>query len=548
MEGIGLIRDLIREKIKGALKDLGKDYEFKVEIPPEGFGDFSSNVAMVGTRHFKRPPREVAKDLVDRLRGEEFESIEIAGPGFINFRVSKELLQRVVRGVLDKGREFGKKDIGHGLKVQFEYASANPTGPLTVAHGRQIVIGDTLVKLYKELGFDVENEVYLNDAGRQISLLAYSLWVRYNELFGIENEIPEDGYRGEYLVDVARKLKDEIGDKYKGVWNDEVEAFFKDYAVNEMLRWMKKTFEKMGSSFDNYFSERSLIEDGTVNEILKYFKEKNLVYEKDGALWLKVSEFIDEDDKVLIRKDGTPTYFMTDIAYHYNKKMRGFDRVYDIWGSDHHGHIPRMKVAMKALGFPDDFLTVILHQFVTLKKGGKKLRMSTRAGRFITLDELLEEVGRDATRYFFARIDPSKPLDFDIDLALKQSSDNPVYYVQYAHARISSLFRQAKEKGIEFKNLENVDLLSNDHEREVMKRLDTFEDVLLEAALYYLPSRITSYLEDLAHSFHMFYTHNTILDSSNPDLSNARLNLSKAVQIVIRKGLSILGVSAPERM
>ena len=548
MEGIVLIRDLIRKKIEKVLRDLGKDYEFKVEIPPEGFGDFSSNVAMVGARHFKRPPREVARDLVDRLKGDEFESVEIAGPGFINFWISRKLFQDVVKEVLKKGEEFGRKDIGRGLKVQFEYASANPTGPLTVAHGRQIVIGDTLVNLYRELGFDVKNEVYLNDAGRQISLLAYSLWVRYNELFGIEEEIPEDGYRGEYLIDVAKKLRDEIGDRYKGVWNDDVEAFFKEYAVNEMLNWMKRTFEKMGSIFDNYFSEKSLIEDGTVSEILEYFRKRDLVYEKDGALWLKVSDFIDEDDKVLIRKDGTPTYFMTDIAYHYNKKMRGFDRVYDIWGSDHHGHIPRMKAAMKALGFPDDFLTVILHQFVTLKKGGKKLRMSTRAGRFITLDELLEEVGKDAARYFFARIDPSKPLDFDIDLAVKQSSDNPVYYVQYAHARISSLFRQADEKGIAFRSFENVDLLSNDHEREVMKQLDLFEDVLLEAALYYSPSRITSYLEDLAHRFHMFYTHNTVLDPSNPDLSNARLNLSRAVQIVIKKGLGILGVSAPERM
>ncbi len=548
MEGIVLIRDLIRKKIEKVLRDLGKDYEFKVEIPPEGFGDFSSNVAMVGARHFKRPPREVARDLVDRLKGDEFESVEIAGPGFINFWISRKLFQDVVKEVLKKGEEFGRKDIGRGLKVQFEYASANPTGPLTVAHGRQIVIGDTLVNLYRELGFDVKNEVYLNDAGRQISLLAYSLWVRYNELFGIEEEIPEDGYRGEYLIDVAKKLRDEIGDRYKGVWNDDVEAFFKEYAVNEMLNWMKRTFEKMGSSFDNYFSEKSLIEDGTVSEILEYFRKRDLVYEKDGALWLKVSDFIDEDDKVLIRKDGTPTYFMTDIAYHYNKKMRGFDRVYDIWGSDHHGHIPRMKAAMKALGFPDDFLTVILHQFVTLKKGGKKLRMSTRAGRFITLDELLEEVGKDAARYFFARIDPSKPLDFDIDLAVKQSSDNPVYYVQYAHARISSLFRQVDEKGIAFRSFENVDLLSNDHEREVMKQLDLFEDVLLEAALYYSPSRITSYLEDLAHRFHMFYTHNTVLDPSNPDLSNARLNLSRAVQIVIKKGLGILGVSAPERM
>ncbi len=539
---------MIKEKIKKVLEDLGKDYEFKVEIPPENFGDFSSNVAMVGAKHFRRPPREIAMDLIENLRGDEFESIEIAGPGFINFRVSKSLLQEVVRKVLEEKERFGKRDVGRGTRVQFEYASANPTGPLTVAHGRQIVIGDTLVNLYKELGFDVKNEVYLNDAGRQISLLAYSLWVRYNELFGIKNEIPEDGYKGEYLIDVAKKLKDEVGDEYKGRWNDEIEEFFKRYAVNEMLNWMKSTFERMGSKFDRYFSEKSLVEDGTVDKIIEYFRRKDLVYEKDGALWFKVSEFIDEDDKVLLRKDGTPTYFMTDIAYHYNKRMRGFEKVYDIWGSDHHGHIPRMKAAMKALGFPDDFLTVVLHQFVTLKKGGKKLRMSTRAGRFITLDELLEEVGRDAARYFFARIDPSKPLDFDIDLAVKQSSDNPVYYVQYAHARISSLFRQAREKEINFIEGENLDLLGDEYERSVMKQLDLFEDILLEAAQYYSPAKVTSYLEELAHVFHIFYTHNTILDNSNFEMSNARLNLSKAVQVVIKKGLNLLGVSAPEKM
>ncbi len=543
-----MIRRLIEEKVRRAIEDLGKEYEFKVEVPPEQFGDFSTNAALAGARHFKRPPREIAQDLIERLKGYEFESIEIAGPGFVNFRVSMDLFRRVVEKVLEQKEEYGRIDVGKGTKVQFEYASANPTGPLTVAHGRQIVIGDVLTNVYRELGYDVQNEVYLNDAGRQIYLLAYSLWVRYNELFGIEGEIPEDGYRGEYLKDVAKELAGEIGEKYKGVWSEEVEAFFREYAVSKMVEWMKRTFEKMGSHFDNFFSEKSLIEDGTVEKVLRYLKEKKLVYEKDGALWFKVSRFIDEDDKVLIRKDGTPTYFMTDIAYHYNKRMRGFEKVYDVWGSDHHGHVPRMKAAMKALGFPDDFLTVIIHQFVTLKKGGQTLRMSTRAGRFITLDELIDEVGKDAARYFFARIDPSKPLEFDMDLAVKRSVDNPVYYVQYAHARICSLFRQAEEKGVAFKEGENLELLENEDERRVMKNLDLFEDVLLEVAQTYSPAKLTSYLEELAHSFHLFYTHHTIVDPKNPNLSNARLNLAKAVQLVIRKGLRLLGVSAPERM
>ncbi len=543
-----MIRSLIREKIEKSLKDLGKKFDFKVEVPPEQFGDFSTNVALVGAKHFKRPPREVALDLIEMLKGGEFETVELAGPGFINFRISTRLLRNALERVLSEKEKFGKMDLGKGEKIQFEYASANPTGPLTVAHGRQIVIGDTLVNIYKELGYDVQNEVYLNDAGRQIALLAYSLWVRYNELFGIKKDLPEDGYKGEYLIDTARKLKDEVGDKFKGVWDESVEKFFKEYAVSEMLNWMKKTFENLGTRFDRYYSEKSLIEDGTVQKILDLFKEKNLVYEKDRALWFKVSEFIDEDDKVLIRKDGTPTYFMTDIAYHYSKRRRGFERVYDIWGSDHHGHIPRMKAAMKALGFPDDFLTVIIHQFVTLKKKGENLRMSTRAGRFVTLDNLIKEVGKDATRYFFARIDPSKPLEFDMDLAVKHSTDNPVYYVQYAHARICSLFKQAEEKSLRFKEGENLDLLESELERTVMKKLDLFEDTLMEAADSYSPAKLTSYLEDLAHSFHIFYTYNTVVDISNPELSNARLNLAKAVQLVIKKGLGILGVSAPERM
>ncbi len=544
-----MLREKIAKRVSEALKALGQEYDFKVEVPPEQFGDFSTNAALVGAKYFKRPPRDIASDLAQKLKdNEEFERIEIAGPGFVNFKITSKALREVLKVILKEKDEYGKRNIGKAAKVLLEYGSANPTGPLTVAHGRQMVIGDVLVNVFKELGFDVQNEVYLNDAGRQINLLARSLWVRYNELLGLTHEIPEDGYRGEYLIKVAEKLVEEIGDKYRDKWDEEVESFFKDYALQAMKKGMMETFKKVGSEFDNVFSESSLIKDGTVDHVLNILREKDLVYEKESALWFKVSVFIDEEDKVLIRKDGTPTYFMTDIAYHYNKHERGFEKVYDIWGSDHHGHIPRMKAAMKALGFEDGFFNVILHQFVTLKKGGQTLRMSTRAGRFITLDELIDQVGLDATRYFFARIDPSTPLIFDMDLAVKKSMDNPVYYVQYAHARICSLFKQAQEKGVPFIEGENLDLLENEHERAVMKRLDMFGDVILETYQSFSPSKITSYLEELAHDFHLFYTHNTIVDPKNPELSNARLNLSKAVQIVIRKGLRLLGVNAPERM
>ncbi len=544
-----MIREMINERIEGVLEKLGRKFEFKVEVPPEQFGDFSSNVALIGARYFRRPPLEVARDISRLLADDDlFESVEIAGPGFINFRISIGFLRSVISKVLREGDEYGRSDIGKGMRVQFEYGSANPTGPLTVGHGRQIVIGDVLSNVFRELGYDVDRELYLNDAGRQIKLLGKSLWVRYNELFGLKYEMPEDGYVGEYLVDVAKELKDEVGDTYKGVWNPDVEEYFKRYALKKMLASMKKTILKMGSGFDRYFSESSLIENRTVEKVINILKSKGLVYKKDGALWFKVSEFVDDDDKVLVRKDGTPTYFMTDIAYHYDKHERGYSRVYDIWGSDHHGHVPRMKAAMMALGFGEDFLTVIIHQFVTLKKGGEILRMSTRAGRFLTLDELIEQVGVDATRYFFAMIDPDKPMIFDMDLAVKRSMENPVYYVQYAHARVSSLFKQAEERGFEFHEGEDIEKLGNEHERRVMKRLDLLEDIIKEVANTFSPAKLTKYLEDLAHDFHVFYTHNTILDPNSPELSNARLNLSLAVQKVVKKGLRILGVRAPNRM
>jgi arginyl-tRNA synthetase len=541
----------IRQKVSEVIsKAYGSEIEFEVEIPPrKEFGDLSTNVAMKLAKTLKKNPREIAKEIVKSLDEDpSFDRIEIMGPGFINFFLSNELLRGVVKTVLEKKDEYGRENVGNGMKVQFEYGSANPTGPFTVGHGRQIIIGDVLSEVYKELGYDVTREMYINDAGKQIRLLAQSLWARYNQLLGVEKEIPEGGYRGEYLVDIARDLVNEIGDRYKDLWNEEVEEFFKQTALNRMLSSMKDTLEKIGSSFDVYFSEKSLIEDGTVEEVLKLLKNKDVVYEKDGAVWLKVSAFIDEEDKVLVRSDGTYTYFMTDIAYHYKKYKRGFRKVYDIWGSDHHGHIPRMKAAMKALDIPDDFFNVILHQFVTLKRGGEIVRMSTRAGEFVTLDELLDEVGRDATRYFFAMVDPNTHMVFDIDLAKAKSMDNPVYYVQYAHARIYNLFSNAEKKGVKFEEGKHLELLGNEEERVLMRNLGMFNTALKEVAQMFAPNRLTNYLQSLAESFHAFYTKHVIVDPENPELSNARLNLALATGIVLRKGLKLIGVSAPERM
>ncbi|AIY87227.1 MULTISPECIES: arginine--tRNA ligase [unclassified Thermotoga] len=546
-----MLVNAIRQKVSEVIsKAYGSEIEFEVEIPPrKEFGDLSTNVAMKLAKTLKKNPREIAQEIVKSLDEDpSFDRIEIMGPGFINFFLSNELLRGVVKTVLEKKDEYGRENVGNGMKVQFEYGSANPTGPFTIGHGRQIIIGDVLSEVYKELGYDVTREMYINDAGKQIRLLAQSLWARYNQLLGVEKEIPEGGYRGEYLVDIARDLVNEIGDRYKDLWNEEVEEFFKQTALNRILSSMKDTLEKIGSSFDVYFSEKSLIEDGTVEEVLKLLKNKDVVYEKDGAVWLKVSAFIDEEDKVLVRSDGTYTYFMTDIAYHYKKYKRGFRKVYDIWGSDHHGHIPRMKAAMKALDIPDDFFNVILHQFVTLKRGGEIVRMSTRAGEFVTLDELLDEVGRDATRYFFAMVDPNTHMVFDIDLAKAKSMDNPVYYVQYAHARIHNLFSNAEKKGVKFEEGKHLELLGNEEERVLMRNLGMFNTALKEVAQMFAPNRLTNYLQSLAESFHAFYTKHVIVDPENPELSNARLNLALATGIVLRKGLKLIGVSAPERM
>jgi arginyl-tRNA synthetase len=543
-----LLRRLVHDLVEKVLSEFDLSYQFEVEVPPEGFGDFSTNAALIGAKHAKRNPMELAEKIAEKLKGEDvFDSVEVARPGFINFRLSRKAYVDVLRQIISNEAYPIRKS--EPMKIQFEYGSANPTGPFTVGHGRQLVIGDVLSNVFKELGHDVTREMYINDAGRQINLLAKSLWVRYNQLLGSQDlEIPEDGYRGEYLIDIAKKLLKEVGDVYKDRWDSETERFFKRYAVENILANMKEDLNSLECEFDVYFSETSLIEDGTVQKVLEFLRKKGFIYEKDGAVWLKVSHFVEEEDKVLIKSDGSYTYFLTDIAYHFNKYQRGFHRVYDIWGSDHHGHIPRMIAAMKALDIEDGFFNVILHQFVTLKRGEEIVRMSTRAGEFVTLRQLVEEVGKDATRYFFAMIDTSTHMVFDLELAKATSMDNPVYYVQYAHARICSLFEQAKNKSINFNKNSDLELLDDPAEFAVVRRLDLFEDTLHEVEKTLSPNKLTQYLEALAYDFHSFYTKCLVLDPNNPRLSNARLNLAYATLLVLKKGLSLLRVSAPERM
>jgi len=542
---------MIRQEIVGILKshlmEFGYEYDFVVEIPEEQFGDFSTNIALVGAKYFKKPPKEIARDFVEKFSGHRmFKEVTIAGPGFINFKVSNEFYRDFLAKFIQNPYSVWnfKK---HG-NILLEYGSANPTGPLTVGHGRQVVIGDVLGNVLKFTGWEVTKEMYLNDAGRQIRLLAKSVWARYNQLLGYDEPIPEDGYKGEYVVDIARNVIADHNDKYFKTWNDEVESVFKSYALNEISKMFDTTLEKIGAKFDNVFKESSLVNDGTVKEVLRILENKGLVYEEDGALWFRASNFANDNDKVLIKNDGSYTYFLTDIAYHYKKYKRGYDIAVDIFGSDHHGHLPRMYAAMKALDIPEDFLTFVLHQFVTLKRGNEIVKMSTRAGEFVTLDELIDEVGKDAARYFFAMVDVNTHLNFDLELAKSKTDENPVFYVQYAHARISSLFENAKAKGINFIPRENIELLENESEMRIIRQISLFDEILERVTEKLSPHYLADYLEKLASLFHKYYAENKIVDTDNMRLSNARLNLAFAVKRVLSEGLNLIGISAPERM
>ncbi len=542
---------MIRQEIEGILRshlmEFGYEYDFVVEIPEEHFGDFSTNIALVGAKYFRKPPKEIAKDFVEKFLGHRmFKEVSIAGPGFINFKVSNEFYRDfLTKFIQNPTSVWNFKKRG---SVLLEYGSANPTGPLTVGHGRQVVIGDVLGNVLKFTGWDVTKEMYLNDAGRQIKLLAKSVWARYNQLLGYDEPIPEDGYNGEYVIDIARKVISDHSDEYFKIWNDKVEVIFKRYALDEISKMFDTTLEKIGAKFDNVFKESSLVEDGTVKEILTILENKGLVYEEDGALWFRASKFVNDNDKVLIKNDGSYTYFLTDIAYHYKKYKRGYNIAVDIFGSDHHGHLPRMYAAMKALDIPEDFLMFVLHQFVTLKRGDEIVKMSTRAGEFVTLDELIDEVGKDAARYFFAMVDVNTHLNFDLELAKSKTDENPVFYVQYAHARISSLFENAKAKGINFIPLENIELLENESEMRLIKQISLFDEILERVTEKLSPHYLADYLEKLASLFHKYYAENKIVDTDEMRLSNARLNLAFAVRRVLYEGLNLIGISAPERM
>lgn len=523
---------------------------YVIEVPRESFGDWASNIAFLLAREARKSPLEIASILIEEMKPSFWvEKVEIGGKGFINFYLSPSYVYQELREILDKGRDYGYVDLGRGLKVQVEFVSANPVGPLHLGHGRWAAVGDTLANLLQRTGYAVEREFYINDYGRQMEIFALSVESRFRELLGEEVIFPEEGYKGSYIYDIAREIQEREGDKILLLPEKERKEKFKKLAYEQALKDIKGTLEKMGVHFDVWFKESDLHEKGEVKKTLELLREKGFVYEKDEAIWLKTSLFGDEKDRVLIRENGEPTYFAADIAYHRNKRERGFEKVIDIWGSDHHGYVDRMRAAMKALGYPEGFLEVIIGQMVNLLRGGQPVRMSKRTGELVTLSELLEEVGKDPIRYFFVSRSTDATLDFDIELAKKESSENPVFYVQYAHARLSSLFRKARERGIETESLdlELVDFLRKKEEINLAKKLFLFPYVIEQAVKARAPYRLTSYTYELASLFHVFYTECRILGEEK-ELESARLLLARATQSILQECLSILGVEAPERM
>ena len=549
------IKDTLTEAIVAAAKSAITDGVFPegelpkvvLEVPPQKeFGDFATNFAMQSARVFHKAPRQIAEELVKRIEGDWLDHAQIAGPGFLNFYLKGNVLYDSFQKILAAGESYGQLPKKDAPKIQVEYVSANPTGLLHVGHGRGAAAGSALVNLLRAAGFHVESEYYINDAGNQMNNLARSVNARYLELLGQDVEFPEDGYHGQDIIDTAQRIIDKEGDKYLSMSDEERLEIFKDLAYVEKLATLKEDLESFNVTFDNWFSERTLHPEA-VKAAVKILQDNGNIYEQDGALWLKSTAYGDDKDRVVIRDNGVPTYLAADIAYHHNKYERGFDRLINIWGADHHGYVCRVKAAMDALGHDSGKLTVLLLQMVALYRGGELVKMSKRTGQSVTLNELMEEVGTDAARYFFLMRSLDSQLDFDLDLAKKKSNDNPVYYIQYAHARICSIFRQAEENKLAVGAQPELSLLTDESELDLIKKIEEYPEEIERAARDYAPQRIARYSYDLASAFHSFYNRCRIV-GVEPKLAEARLALVQVTAHVIRHSLGILGVSAPEQM
>lgn len=519
-----------------------------LEVPPQKeFGDFATNFAMQAAKSLRCNPRAAAEAVVDRIDCPYIERAEIAGPGFINLYLRPDWVYKLLRAILDEGDDYGSIRQEHPEKIQLEYVSANPTGPLHVGHGRGAAVGSSLANLMKAAGYDVTREYYINDAGNQIENLALSVNARYLSLLGVECEFPENGYHGTDITETAQRIAHIYGDKFLKLKEAERLQEFKTLALKEKLAALKEDLQAFNVDFDVWFSERTLHEEGCIKAACDFLCEKGYMYEHEGALWLKSTEYGDDKDRVVIRENGVPTYLAADIAYHRNKFERGFDHVINLWGADHHGYIARMKAAVGSLGYRPEQLEVLILQMVSLYRNGEPVKMSKRTGQSVTLNELIEEVGTDAARFFFIMRSIDSQLDFDLTLATEKSSENPVYYVQYAHARICSILRQIEEEKISVDESAPLTSLREEVETTLIKKLGEYPELVAGAARERAPHRIAHYLYDLAGLFHSFYNQCRIL-GVEPEAQQARLLLVIAVRRALRHALAILGISAPERM
>jgi len=552
------MKDLLRQQIAEALQACfdkrtllsGEIPEIQVEIPgnPE-HGDFATNLAMTMARAEKKAPRQIAEALVAALGGNPlFDKLDIAGPGFINFTLAPFCWYEVLDDIMARGREYGVTGAGQGQKVQVEFVSANPTGPLHIGHGRGAAVGDAVASILQAAGYDVQREYYVNDAGNQVATLGRSIWLRLRELHGDDIPFPEDGYQGEYIRELAASLRDENPDVIKLEEADAIKLC-STYGVSKVLDWIAIDLETFGITFDNWFSEQSLYDRDMVAIELAKLAEKGLSYKHEDALWLRTTDFGDDKDRVLIKSDGSPTYFASDVAYHMEKFDRGFERVIDVWGADHHGYVPRMKAVVAGLGRPPEDLQVLLIQMVNLLRDGQPYTMGKRSGNFITLRDVVDEVGKDACRFFFLMRRSDSQLDFDLELAKRQSNDNPVYYVQYAHARVCSINRTAAEQGVDLPGhgTANLACLTLAEELALAKQLARYPETVVGAAQSCEPHRLVYYLQELAAQFHSYYNRQRVL-VENAEVTGARLYLVNGVKTVLANALNLLGVDAPERM
>lgn len=523
-----------------------------LEVPKEkAHGDLATNAAMQLSRIAKKNPRQIAEELIGHLDYAKagIEQAEIAGPGFINFRLGKSYLYPVIEQVYSQGENYGRVDAGQGERIQMEFVSANPTGSLHLGHARGAAVGDALCNVLDFAGYEVTREYYINDAGNQVVNLCKSIEARYLQELGQDVPMPEDGYHGEDIKGFAKELVAEKGDALLSMTAEEREAFLRSYGLEKELAKIKRDLGRFRVDFDVWFSETSLYEDGQVEASLAELRDKGQTYEQDGATWLRTTDYGDDKDRVLVKNDGTYTYLTPDIAYHRNKYDRGFNRLINIWGADHHGYIPRVKAAMQALGKNPEQLTVLIAQMVSLFQDGEKVKMSKRTGKAVTMVDLMDEVGVDAIRYFFTMRSMDSHLDFDMDLAISTSNENPVYYVQYAHARICSIFRQAEEQGVAIPqpNAVNFSKLTAEHEYDLLRKMGELPEEIAVAANSYAPHRLVRYVYELAAMLHSYYRAERVI-TEDAEQTAARLVLLGAVRTVIANVLKLIGVSAPERM